>query len=158
MKTSLPVEGRVHFMYALAMSYDLMVFEPCAAPVGRAAFEAWYAAQTEWTEGHSYNDPEVTTTRLRAWFFAMIETFPAMNGPHASDDDSARVSDYCIGRSVIYVGFAWSQAQAAYDAIFENARKHGVGFYNVSGDKGEIWLPRGGDYVCIHSTAGTDHS
>jgi hypothetical protein len=34
------------------MSYDLMVFDPAAAPRERDDFLRWYDAQTEWTEGH----------------------------------------------------------------------------------------------------------
>jgi hypothetical protein len=134
------------------MSYDLMVFDPIVAPSDRAAFLAWYETQAEWAEGHSYDDPSVTTEPLRAWFFDMIKDFPAMNGPHASQDyDDERVSDYSIGRSVIYVAFAWSQAEPAFAALFDKARKHGVGFYNVSGERGEVWLPRGKELVCVHS-------
>jgi hypothetical protein len=137
------------------MSYDLMVFDPKAPPADRAGFEAWYRQQTEWTEDHGYGDPNNTTPELRAWFLGMIKDFPAMNGPYASRDyDNARVSDYCIGRSVIYVAFAWSQGEPAYEATFERARKHRVGFYNVSGAKGEVWVPKGeSEYVCIHACA-----
>ena len=131
-----------------------MVFDPKAAPTDRAAFLAWYKEQTEWAEDHTYDDPAVTTEALRAWFFDMLKQFPAMNGPHATrddDDPSARVSNYCIGRSVIYVAFAWSQAGAAFEAVMEHARKHGVGFYDVSSSQGAVWLPRDGDLICAHA-------
>ena len=45
------------------MSYDLMVFDPEAAPVDRHAFMEWYEAQAEWSEDHSYDDPSVSTPR-----------------------------------------------------------------------------------------------
>src|SRR4051812_27531703 len=43
------------------VSYDLMVFEPAAAPKDRQSFIEWYHDQTNWTELHSYDDPKATT-------------------------------------------------------------------------------------------------
>ncbi len=124
------------------MSYDLMVFDPAAAPFDRKEFKAWYDDQTKWSEGHSYNDPKVTTPALQDWFHEMIREFPAMNGPYASTDyDNSYVTDYSVGRAVIYAGFAWSVAQDAYKAVVEGAARHKVGFYDVSGPHGEIVLP-----------------
>jgi hypothetical protein len=135
------------------VSYDLMVFEPAAAPPDRAGFLAWYHRQTEWGEGHDYNDPANASEKLRAWFLDFIKTFPAMNGPYASENyDDPKVSDYSIGRSAIYVAFAWSQAEAAYRAMFETAKAFGLGFYDVSAGDGQVWLPNShGEYVCVHS-------
>ena len=102
------------------MSYDLMVFAPEAAPKGREAFMEWYDEQSEWEEEHSYDNPEVSTPALRAWFLEMIQSYPAMNGPFSSDDlpvDEASVTDYSVGRSVIYAAFAWSKAEQAYEAM-----------------------------------------
>lgn len=42
------------------MSYDLMVFRQESAPKNEKAFMDWYNRQTEWTENHSYDDPENT--------------------------------------------------------------------------------------------------
>ena len=58
------------------MSYNLMVFNKATAPQTRAEFMEWYAAQTEWKEEHSYNDPTNTLVELRNWFMDMIQTFP----------------------------------------------------------------------------------
>lgn len=124
------------------MSYDLMVFEPAAAPASKAEFLTWYEKQTEWTEGHGYDDPAVTTPKLRQWYEAMAADFPPLNGPDASEDlDDPTVSDYSVGQSVIYVAFAWSQAEAAYKAVRAAAEAAGVGFFNASGSDAEIWLP-----------------
>ncbi len=68
------------------MSYDLMVFDPTAVPLERAEFLNWYDEQTQWSEPHGYDDPAVSTPRLRAWFLEMIKQFPPMNGPYATDD------------------------------------------------------------------------
>ena len=125
------------------MSYDLMVFEPGSAPRDRAEFMTWYKDQTQWTEPHGYNDPSVTSARLRAWYDEMTIEFPNMNGPDISDDDvdNPKLTDYSIGQSVIYAAFAWSQAEGAYKAMRGLALKHRVGFFDVSTDEGEIWEP-----------------
>ena len=124
------------------MSYDLMVFEPTVAPKERKDFMQWYAQQTEWAEGHSYQDHKVSTKALQAWFKEMIQHFPPMNGPLASDDvDDPKVTDHCIGKHVIYSAFAWSVAEEAYPKMRELAIKHSVGFFDVSADDGEIFFP-----------------
>jgi hypothetical protein len=124
------------------MSYDLMVFDPAAAPQKRAEFMEWYEEQVKWSEDHSYEDHSVTSEILQNWFLEMIQHFPAMNGPLASgEDDEPTVTDYCIGRSVIYTAFAWSCAESAYQKMRELAVKHQVGFFDVSAEEGEILFP-----------------
>jgi hypothetical protein len=127
------------------MSYDLMVFRPDVAPKTRPEFMTWYEGQTAWSEGHSYNDPAVTSDDLKSWFMDMIETFPAMNGPYAKegDEDNDFVTDYSIGKEVIYVAFAWSLAEQAYEKMKALAEKHKVGFFDASADNGEILFPDG---------------
>ncbi|HRX82386.1 MAG TPA: hypothetical protein P5307_25140 [Pirellulaceae bacterium] len=133
------------------MSYDLMVFDPDAAPKTRADFMKWYKQQTRWSENHSYKDPAVTTAQVRAWFEDMIKEFPAMNGPFASKDDDARLADYCIGRSVIYTTFSWSDADDAYQSVFQWAKRHMIGFFDVSSNDGRVWMPNSdGDFVHVH--------
>lgn len=68
------------------MSYDLMVFNQESAPRDKKSFMKWYNQQIEWSEDHSYDDPENTADDLKKWFFEMKESFPAMNGRYASDD------------------------------------------------------------------------
>ena len=119
-----------------------MVFDVATAPKGRSAFLAWFGQQKQWTETHGYNDPDVPTPPLRAWFQEMIKTFPPMNGPLASDDvDDPKMTDYSVGSSVIYSAFAWSEAEAAYPLMKDLAAKHGVGFFDASGANSEIWFP-----------------
>lgn len=133
------------------MSYDLMVFDPKAAPSTRAGFMAWYRQQTKWSEGHHYDDPTVSTPELRAWFLDIIPHYPMMNGPYASEDDSSKVTDYSIGRSVIYAGFAWSEAAPAREITFRLAQQHRIGFFDVSVGHGGVWIPTtDGPYTCIH--------
>jgi len=126
------------------MSYDLMVFDAASAPRDREAFMEWYDIQTQWTEGHSYDDPAVTTPALHSWYDAIRQTYPNMNGPGAADDDHVDdAADYSVGRHVIYGAFRWSQAEEVYPLVRRLAVEHGVGFYDVSGDDGdgEIYFP-----------------
>ncbi|RUO29571.1 hypothetical protein [Aliidiomarina soli] len=127
------------------MSYDLMVFEPTAAPKERKEFMAWYAHQIKWTEDHGYQNPTVSSPGLQAWLQEMVEHFPAMNGPLANEDsDDSRVTDYSIGQNVIYSAFSWSVVEEAYPKVRELAIKHSVGFFDVSADNGEIIFPGDG--------------
>jgi len=122
-----------------------MVFEPKDAPREKNMFLDWYQLQTRWSEGHSYDDPSKTTVNLSAWYAEICRDFPDMNGSGARDladvEDSPRATGYSIGRSVIYADFRWSEADAAYASVRALAVKHGVGFFNVSADDGEIWFP-----------------
>ncbi|WP_311269827.1 hypothetical protein [Sphingobium sp. WCS2017Hpa-17] len=122
------------------MSYDLMVFEPSHAPKTRAEFMAWYDEQVRWAEPHGYDDPALTTDGLRAWYADMTQTFPNIHDPAVTDDDveNPRMTDYSIGNSVIYAAFRWSQADEAYHAVRQLALKHEIGFFDASGDEGEI--------------------
>ena len=137
------------------MSFDLTVFEPGAPPPDRAGFLHWFNQQTEWGEEHGYNNPDVCSPALRAWFDEMRQTYPPMNGPFASDDyDNPKLSDYSVGRTMICASFAWSQAEDAYALMFSLARKHRVGFYYTSADDGEVWMPvANGEYECVHGTS-----
>ena len=138
------------------MSYDLLVFAPDQAPTAREEFLSWWEKQSEWSEGHSYADPSVSTPALRNWFSEMIEAWPAMNGPFAPAEwpkDLSSMVDYSLGRSVMYTCFRWEAAEKAYGAVFAAAAKHGVGFFDASSDRGEVWLPDGkGGLVLAHSS------
>ena len=117
-----------------------MVFDPTVAPRDRAGFAKWYDQQTEWSESHTYDDPDVCSPALQAWFHEMRESFPAMNGPYKSESMDSAVTDYSIGRFVIYAAFAWSVAPKALMHMRDLAAKHRVGFYDVS-DTDEILYP-----------------
>ena len=132
------------------MSYDLMVFDPAVAPRDRGQFMEWYSGQTEWSEGHSYDDPANTTPDLQAWYNEIRKTYPNMNGPGAPTDDDLMIpgvedhlADYSIGHHFIYVAFPWTAAEEAYPLVRSLALTYGVGFYDVSGDEGEgeIYFP-----------------
>ena len=134
------------------MSYDLLVFNVAKAPKERSDFLQWYDGQTEWTEGHSYDDPIITTPDLKDWFMEMIDDFPPLNGPLSSDEvDNKYATDYSIGKDSIYAAFAWSLASEARVLTVELAEKFGVGFFDVSTDNGGVWITdKYGTFSCIH--------
>lgn len=135
------------------MSYDLMVFEKAKAPTTRKEFMAWYEKQTEWSEEHDYQTISVSSPALQKWFMEMIKKFPPMNGEYApnldpldeneAEDLERHMVDYSIGYDVIYAAFSWSVAEEAYELMRSLAQKHGVGFFDVSADEGDIILPDG---------------
>lgn len=130
------------------MSYDLMVFEKTKAPGTKKEFIAWFNRQVEWGEDHDYQTVSVASPALQSWFMEMKDTFPPMNGEYTPDDEhydevESYVTDYSIGRDVIYAAFAWSVSVEAYKLMRSLAQKHVVGFYDVSGDYGDIILPDG---------------
>jgi len=127
------------------VSYDLMVSDVTAAPRDRKAFRKWIEKQAEWQESHGYNNPDVPSAALRAWFHEIIKTYPPMNGPLASDDpDGLRVTDYSLGRTVIRAAFAWSNAEEAHAYAKALATTHGVGFFDASGAGAENEWPQAG--------------
>ena len=135
------------------MSYDLMVFEPAAVPGGHGDFLDWYTRQTKWSEDHGYDDPEITSNHLKAWFQDIIRIFPPMNGPLATEklpEDEASSSDYAIGADFIYASFAWSKAEAAYMTVARLAEKYGLGLFNASSTGEEVWVPDAGKMILAH--------
>ena len=120
------------------MSYDLMVFNPNNAPKEKSEFMEWYEGQTEWEEEHDYDDPKVSFEGLKNWFLDMIKEFPSLNGPYAPNDiddrvDDDEITDYSVGKDVIYSAFRFSIAEKAYPRMVELAEKHKVGFFDASG-------------------------
>ena len=124
------------------MSYDLLVFEPDAAPKEPVAFMEWFRGLAEWSEGHNYDDPANTKPALQAWYRDMIATFPAMNGPDAVSDEeiSDAVTGYSFAEAAIYADFRWSEAGRAKQTSFNYAQKHCIGFWDASSSV-EVWGP-----------------
>lgn len=150
------------------MSYDLLVFDPAVAPRERTEFMIWYEQLVKWEEDRDYNSPVGVTGNLKNFYENMREEFPPMNGPDAYDFDQpsppipepkpkgiplgsntmsssppvafneALISDYCIAGNAIYIAFAWSVSDLAYNRVFNTALTTGVGFFNVSANNGEI--------------------
>lgn len=120
------------------MSYDLMVFAPEAAPSKREAFLDWYDQQTEWNDDRAYDNPALATPALQAFFAELSAEFP----PAAADSDDETGTEYTIAPSLIYLSFLdWDKIDRAHEAVFSLAGKHGLGFFDVSSDLAETWLP-----------------
>lgn len=125
------------------MSYDLMAFEISKAPKDREEFLKWYDKQTEWEEEHNYDDINLSSERLQEFYKEMIKSFPSMNGEDSPSDEEIEnnpeledyLADYCIGYDVIYIAFSWSKEEEAYNVMKKLCRKHGVGFFDVSGEE-----------------------
>ena len=130
------------------MSYDLMAFEASNAPKTKAEFLEWYQKQTEWGEDHGCNDPANTSPALRALYAELSKAYPDMNGSLPDEvfeaaEEAGTLTDYSIGRDVLYAAFAWSQAEPAYGLMRELCRKHGVGFFDAGGAGADVYLPDG---------------
>jgi hypothetical protein len=83
----------------------------------------------------------------------MRRMFPDMNTPEAEihlQDDEGVLADYTIGRQFVYAGFAWSKAVAAAGEAERLAKLHGVGFFDVSSNGEEVWLPANGTLELAH--------
>lgn len=120
------------------MSYDLMVFAPEAAPSKRAAFLDWYDEQTEWDEDQAYDNPALATPALQAFYAELAAEFPAAQ----DDTEEGTGTEYTIGSALIYMSFLdWDKIDRAHEAVFSLAGKHGLGFFDVSSDLAEAWLP-----------------
>ncbi|MBO2012920.1 hypothetical protein [Hymenobacter negativus] len=123
------------------MSYDLMVFAKDSAPRNRADFLEWFDCQLE-----GEDDGEITSDSpaMLAWHQEMVAAFPDMDTVEEEEIANGRCGEYSIFTGAIYVSFAWSQASVAYETMRSLAAKHGVGFFNVSAEDGEIIIPGDG--------------
>lgn len=133
-----------------------MVFAPDDAPAKRAAFLDWYDAQTEWDEDHDYDDPALAAPALQAFYADLAAEFPPLAddaGAGAGDDEPQSGTDYTIGRTLIYISFYdWDRIDAAHEAVSRLAARHALGFFDVSSDLAEAWLPdRKGGLRIAHS-------
>jgi hypothetical protein len=129
------------------MSYDLMVFAPDLAPAKkRGPFLDWYDQQSEWEEAHGYDDAAVCTPALRAFYDELVHDFAAATDDSDGNDDG---TDYTIGSALIYMSFPWDKVDEAHAAVLKLAAKHALGFFDVSSDLAEAWLPdgKGGLYI-----------
>ena len=123
------------------MSYDLMVFAPEAAPSKRGDFLEWYEQQTEFGEDQAYDDPAVSTPALQAFYKELAAGFPPAQAEADAPGEEGG-TDYMIGPALIYMSFLdWDKIDEAHGAVFRIAAKHALGFFDVSSDLAEVWLP-----------------
>jgi hypothetical protein len=146
-----------HQLGELPMSYDLMVFDPAAAPATHTEFMAWYRARMEDENGLLGDDVSaLDSSSLQGWFHDMIIIFPPMNVAFAGEEvpeDESLPTDYTIGNSLIYAMFAWSKAELAYNTVMELAKKHAVGVFDPSSPEAEVWLPQGAGLAMVYSAS-----
>jgi len=132
------------------MSYDLAVFDPREEFRERSVFLTWFDGRTSWSEGLDFFDPTNATSGLQAWYREMVGTFPPLNGPDRPAYMELCMADYGIGTDLIYVGFTKASGGLPYETMFRLAAKHGVGFFDVSGN-GAVWFPRSdGNLEMLH--------
>ena len=122
------------------MSYDLLVFDPKAAPRDEDGFFEWLEEEDVDvpSDGEDGESPKGQPENLNAFYNLLRKTFPPMNGPHANHDDenSPMITDYYLGKYTIDMGFSWEVAALARRAVIEAAIEAGVGFYSSSDDDG----------------------
>jgi hypothetical protein len=123
------------------MSYDLAVFDPRMELRERSAFLTWFDGRTSWDGGVDYFDPSNATPALQAWYREMVSAFPPLNGPDRPANMEHCTADYSIATDLIYVGFSKTSGGLAYETMLRLAAKHGVGFFDVSGN-GAVWFPK----------------
>lgn len=130
------------------MSYDLAVFDPRSELRGRAAFIDWYESRTMWADGLDYNEPSNASASLQAWFREAIEIFPPLNGRLRPADFASNewTADYAIGADIIFIAFPSEKAGPAYELTRRLAAKHGLGFFDASGNAG-AWFPAANGYL-----------
>ncbi len=132
-----------------------MVFDPTSAPgTSRAAVIAWLEDEAEWGDG-PYDDPARGTPAVQAWLEELLREFPAVDGPRAHAGHHPRLTDYTIGRAVVYACFPWTAVEAAYEAVVSAAATHGLGVYDVSSDDLALWLPDGKGELALLEKATT---
>lgn len=131
------------------MSYDLMVFDNSKAPLTHEDFIHWYNEKTTWSDELDYNNYKNASLNLQTFFMELINEYPPLNGELAPNDEcfddsdwcdkfESKCTDYSIGTDIIYCSFSWSESDKAYDIVKNLAKKHHIGFFNVSCSNGEI--------------------
>jgi len=117
-----------------------MVFDLAAAPAKRPAFLDWYEQQTDWQEERAWDDPAVAAPSLQAFYADMSAAFPAL--PAGAPPEQESGTDYTIGPALIYMSFLdWDRIDQAHETVSRLAARHGLGFFDVSSDLAEVWVP-----------------
>lgn len=132
----------------ILMGFYLMVFDVDKAPKTKTEFLQWYKEVTDWKEEDMYDDITISTTPIQEWFYEMIKTYPPMNGKFSPTDEELdeiegleeRMTDYSIGDSFIYMEFAWSVADKAYDAAVKTAFNSGLGVFYLGTSEEDMMI------------------
>lgn len=135
------------------MSYDLLVFEPAAAPADRMAFIAWFSQVVRLRDGHMLSNPSETSPNLRLWYQGMVEAFPHIGTARAGkaemqeDDINA---DYRFSPDAVFARFEWQVSRKAYQVGMKLARIYGLGFFDASGENALCYTWVNGRFILAH--------
>ena len=136
------------------MSYDLVVFEPDAAPADRNGFRTWYTEAAHLGDGKLAGNPTAPAPVLQAWYRDMIKAFPALIGPDAPafrEIDDERSAEYRFGPTAIFASFQWEASRKVQLQALRLARSHGVGLFDACGPTCAVWGPtEKGYYGVVH--------
>lgn len=136
------------------MSYDLMVFEPGAAPEDRHAFIAWFSQVVRLREGHMASEPTCTTPRLRDWYADMSAAFPHVREmpvrPFTGTRADDFATDYRFHPQAVFARFEWKVSRRAYHIGMRHARWHQLGFFDASGESASVYTVANGRLVLAH--------
>jgi GMP synthase-like glutamine amidotransferase len=128
------------------MSYDLVVFDPAAAPRDRSGFLDWIKYALSAADAPLRSDPAAASPALCAWHRDMCESFPAGDGPRAYDPFSTQATKnatYRFAAHAILAGFHWEVSGAALYRVKKLAQTHGLGLFDASGADGAVWMESG---------------
>lgn len=135
------------------MSYDLLVFEPGAAPDDRLAFMAWFSQVVRLRDGHLRTDPERTAPALRNWYEGMTQAFPPIGSDRAGriemQEDQLN-ADYRFSEQAVFARFEWKVSRKAYHLGMKLARMYGLGFFDASGENAMCYTVANGRFVLAH--------
>lgn len=135
------------------MSYDLLVFEPSAAPDDRVAVIAWISQVIRLCEGQLLSDPSTASPALRNWYEGMTRAFPHIGTANAlpaemrADQINA---DYRFSPNAIFARFEWQVSRRAYHLGMRLARAYKLGFFDASAENAACFTWQNGRYVLAH--------
>ena len=135
------------------MSYDLLVFEPAAAPADRIAFIAWFSQVIRLREGHLLPDPAQASPALRNWYEGMTRAFPHLGtaGADRTEMQEDQINtDYRFSPDAIFARFEWKVSRKAYHLGMKLARTYGLGFFDASADNATCYTWVNGRFVVAH--------
>lgn len=142
------------------MSYDLVVFDPAAAPRDRNGFLDWIKYALSAADGPPRTDPAAASPGLWAWHRDMCEMFPAGDGPRAYDPFSTQATKnatYRFASHAILAGFHWEVSGPALYRVKKLAQAHSLGLFDASGADGAVWIASArGRFEIVHRAERAD--
>lgn len=115
------------------MSYDILVFDPTAAPVGRDDLRVWL------DEGARAQGPSPIVDRA----VELLQQFyrPLSEAPDQLVEGGGHFADYGVEGAVLYLSVPWFDAEDVTAVVHRLAAEHGWGFEDVSTTDGMLWRP-----------------